>query len=65
MTEYQVGDKITFAGNWWTVLKTAPGRLLLKGYGYKKWFSIEEIEENKKVVSGFLKKKPKNFDSIA
>ena len=44
MIEYQVGDKLKFRGNVWTILKTKPGKVLLKGYGYKKWFDIEEIE---------------------
>ena len=43
-SEYKIGDKISYAGNFWTVVKTRPGKVLLKGYGYRKWFGIEEIE---------------------
>lgn len=47
MTEYNVGDRLKFRGNLWSILKTKPGKVLLKGYGYKKWFDIDEIEREK------------------
>ena len=52
MSEYQVGDKIAFDGNFWTVCKVAPGKVLLKGYGFRKWFKIDEIQNARKVSDG-------------
>ena len=42
----KIGDKIKFDDHFWIVEKTAPGKILLRGYGFHKWFSIEEVNNN-------------------
>ncbi len=49
---YRIGDKLKFAGNLWTVVKTKPCQILLKGYGYKKRFDLEDIEREQQNGNG-------------
>jgi hypothetical protein len=43
-SEYKIGDKIKFQGSFYTVVKTKPGKVLMKDNFCQKWFDIEEIK---------------------
>ena len=45
MTDYKPGDKIKFGNQHYIVEKLAPGKILLRGFGFRKWFPIEEVNK--------------------
>ena len=42
-SEYKIGDKIKFQGSFYTIIKTKPGKLLMKGNFCQKWFDTAEV----------------------
>ena len=42
-SEYKIGDKIKFQGSFYTIVKTKPGKLLMKGNFCQKWFDTAEV----------------------
>ena len=51
MTDYKVGDKIKFDNYYWIVEKVdvEKGRIMLKGYGFRKWYKIDDVNRNAKL----------------
>lgn len=50
LEQLQKGDKLQLGRAKYTVENTAPGKLLVKGCGFRKWLNIADLEAKGAVI---------------